>query len=77
MKITFAVFGSTGDVQPFIALGNALIKKGHQVVIATHRSFEETIKGIGADFSLFEGNPQEMLDGNRGKKWIKAGNRYY
>ena len=77
MKITFAVVGSTEDVQPFIALVDALIKRGHRIIIATHRSFEETIKGTGAEFFLIEGNPREMLDGNRGKKWIKAGNKYY
>ena len=34
-RIAIAAIGTMGDVQPFVALGRALMKRGHSVVIAT------------------------------------------
>ena len=36
MKIALATIGSRGDIQPYIALGIALKKSGHEVSVATH-----------------------------------------
>lgn len=35
MKVFINIFGSRGDVQPFIVLGKALKEKGHTVMICT------------------------------------------
>jgi len=39
MKVSILTLGSLGDVQPYVALGKALIQKGHHVCICTGNSF--------------------------------------
>jgi UDP:flavonoid glycosyltransferase YjiC (YdhE family) len=38
MRIFILTLGSRGDVQPYVALGQGLIKEGHQVIICTSSS---------------------------------------
>ena len=38
-RIAIAAIGTMGDVQPFVALGRALTRRGHSVVIATTIDF--------------------------------------
>ena len=48
--ITILCAGSRGDFQPYIALGQELIKLGKEVRIVGGKSFEEFIKGYGIGF---------------------------
>lgn len=43
MKILIFTFGSRGDVQPYVALGEALTKAGHTVVLSTGQGFDAMI----------------------------------
>ncbi|TGO12309.1 hypothetical protein BTUL_0091g00540 [Botrytis tulipae] len=40
----YAIVGSRGDVQPFIALGQELKASGHRIRIATHKNFKDFVK---------------------------------
>ncbi|MCP3872601.1 MAG: hypothetical protein GY699_05515, partial [Desulfobacteraceae bacterium] len=40
MKILIATIGTRGDVQPYIALGRALMESGHEITICTCAHFE-------------------------------------
>ncbi|KAM9922311.1 hypothetical protein OXX59_005905 [Metschnikowia pulcherrima] len=60
-RITLLTIGSRGDVQPYIALGKALVKEGHEVTIATHAEFEDWIRKHGIDFKEVAGNPAELM----------------
>ncbi len=42
--------GSAGDVHPFVALGLALRRRGHQVTVITSAYFEQLIARAGLDF---------------------------
>lgn len=53
--------GSRGDVQPYIALGKALIKDGHSVTIITHSEFREFVERHGIQFKEIAGNPAELM----------------
>lgn len=55
------VVGSRGDVQPFIALGQALQKHGHRVRIATHPHFQSFVEAYGLEFFDIGGNPAELM----------------
>ena len=35
MRVCIMTLGSRGDVQPYVALGKELIKKGHSAIICT------------------------------------------
>ena len=50
-----------GDVQPYVALGQQLVKDGHRVRIATHRTFQEFVTGAGLEFFSIGGDPQDLM----------------
>ena len=59
-RIAIAAIGTMGDVQPFVALAVALRKRGHSVILATTRDFEEFVtahdipfRNLGADIQAF------------------------
>ncbi|CAG8279064.1 unnamed protein product [Penicillium salamii] len=61
LNIVIQIVGSRGDVQPFIALGNALQKHGHRVRIATHDVFAEFVHKSGLEFYPIGGDPTELM----------------
>lgn len=63
LNIVIQVVGSRGDVQPFIALGQELLKHGHRVRLATHDVFSDFVRssGAGLDFYPIGGNPSELM----------------
>jgi len=50
MRAIFTNFGSTGDIQPFIALAQEMKNKGHEPVFAFLPRFAERIKALGFGF---------------------------
>ncbi|QPG77239.1 hypothetical protein FOA43_004646 [Brettanomyces nanus] len=60
-RLTLLTIGSRGDVQPYIALGKALVKEGHSVKIVTHKEFGPWIKSHGLDFDVIAGDPSELM----------------
>eukprot|EP00743_Colponemidia_sp_Colp-15_P006113 GILK01006571.1.p1 GENE.GILK01006571.1~~GILK01006571.1.p1 ORF type:complete len:965 (-),score=132.21 GILK01006571.1:54-2915(-) len=61
LRICILIVGSRGDVQPFIALGMGLARKGHRVRLATHESFREFVTSHGLDFYPIAGDPKELM----------------
>ncbi len=73
MKISILTSGTRGDVQPYIALGKALQKREHDVLIACPENFCSWVEGhglkscsIGIDMQAFLQNPEgrKVLSGN-------------
>lgn len=60
-RFTLLTIGSRGDVQPYIALGKALLKEGHKVKIVTHIEFKEWIESYGIEFDIIAGDPSELM----------------
>ncbi|GMM44910.1 sterol 3-beta-glucosyltransferase [Pichia kluyveri] len=60
-RFTLLTIGSRGDVQPYIALGKALLKEGHKVKIVTHLEFKDWILSYGIDFDQIAGDPSELM----------------
>lgn len=50
-----------GDVQPYVALGQQLVKDGHRVRIATHGTFQQFVTGAGLEFFSIGGDPQDLM----------------
>ena len=74
MRIAIIAFGSRGDVQPYIALGQGLIKAGHTVRLATHKNFEDLVKSYELEFWLIRGNSQEMTESQETREVFEKGN---
>ena len=61
LNIVMQVVGSQGDVQPFVALGQALQGYGHRIRIATHPNFRTFVKSHGLEFYSIGGDPAELM----------------
>ncbi|KAF8162758.1 glycosyltransferase family 1 protein [Crassisporium funariophilum] len=61
MNIVVMIVGSRGDVQPYVALGQELVKDGHRVRIATHETFRTFVTDAGLEFFSIGGNPQDLM----------------
>lgn len=53
MKVLLTSVGSSGDINPFIALGLALKRRGHEPVLLVNPYFEHTVRGQGLAFEPF------------------------
>ncbi|KAF9893344.1 hypothetical protein FE257_011776 [Aspergillus nanangensis] len=61
LNIVIQVVGSRGDVQPFVALGKELKKRGHRVRLATHLAFRDYVHDQGLEFFNIGGDPAELM----------------
>ena len=48
--VCLVTLGSAGDVHPMLALGQALVLRGHRVVVLTSPAFEDMVHGAGLEF---------------------------
>ncbi|HKF38949.1 MAG TPA: glycosyltransferase [Ktedonobacteraceae bacterium] len=60
-RIVITTFGSTGDLNPFIALGLALRSNGHEAVFAVEANFEQQVSSLGFPVRLLTGDQAEAL----------------
>ncbi len=65
-RVLLATFGSLGDLHPYLAVGRALLARGHQARIATSSDYQSNVEAAGLEFvavapSLAQlGTPQEL-----------------
>lgn len=59
-----------GDVQPFLALGQELIKYGHTVRLGTHAIFEPLVRKHGLQFFSIGGDPAQLMAVSRLKERV-------
>jgi len=60
-RIVITTFGSTGDLNPFIALGLALRSNGHDVLFAVEANFEQQLSSLGFPVLVLTGDQAESL----------------
>lgn len=85
MKILIMSIGTRGDIEPFLAIGEMLSKKGHHLVYAFPKQYHHLIPNNGAkyDFTsrfldLIEGDDGNMvMSGSMGINKLKAILRLY
>ena len=61
MNITAVTIGSTGDVLPLLALGQALNALGHHLEIATFPRFQFLIEKHGLSFAPIHGDEDLLV----------------
>jgi len=85
-RIVLTTIGSLGDLHPKIAIALELRKRGHDVVFATHKEYQDKIEALGFEFHRMRpdntalSDPQEMarmMDLKTGteyviKNWVGA-----
>jgi sterol 3beta-glucosyltransferase len=73
MRALIAAVGSRGDVAPITGLGTALLGAGHDVAVATYKTFEDLVTGCGLGFRLVPGDPELLGASNQGQRWQEGG----
>ena len=58
---TISYFAGTGDIQPFLALGQRLVQCGHRVRVATHETFRSFVKEANLEFFNIGGDPKDLM----------------
>jgi UDP:flavonoid glycosyltransferase YjiC (YdhE family) len=67
MKVLLLSIGTRGDMEPFLALGDILQKRGEQVTCAFPEQFRELADESGLDFISLGPEFVQMLDSDDGK----------
>ncbi|MCC8153835.1 MAG: glycosyltransferase [Tannerellaceae bacterium] len=63
MKILLVTRGAQGDVYPYLALADALVKRGHSITLSLPQDFEKQAKASGLNYMLQKfDNIGEMID---------------
>ena len=73
MRICFMTLGTRGDVQPYLALAQALVRRGHSAVICTGESFRQLIEEYGVEFHRTELDLMAMLKTPEGSALLHGG----
>jgi len=73
MHVTLTTAGSRGDVQPYIALGKALIKHGHDVLLLAPDNFSSLADYHGVPFKPMVANFEDLLQTRAGKRLMNSG----
>ncbi|MDB5541671.1 MAG: UDP-glucose:sterol glucosyltransferase [Devosia sp.] len=60
-RIAIAAIGTMGDVQPFVALSLALMKRGHSVVLCATNDFEGFVTSHGVEFATLGSDIQAFM----------------
>ncbi|XSG83403.1 MAG: glycosyltransferase [Methyloligella sp. ZOD6] len=61
MRVLLFTFGSRGDVQPYVALGAALVRRGHEVALCTGQGFDDLIVEYGIAPATVSINYREII----------------
>ena len=78
-RIVLTTIGSLGDLHPMIAIALELRKRGHDVVFATHKEYQEKVEALEFEFQRMRpdntalNDPQEMarmMDTRTGSEYI-------
>ncbi|MFJ2775933.1 glycosyltransferase [Kitasatospora sp. NPDC087315] len=73
MHILIATAGSRGNVAPFTGLGARLHAAGHQVAVATHTAFADSVRAAGLEFRPLPIDPRAVLASAGGRRLLQAG----
>ncbi|MDP2345849.1 MAG: glycosyltransferase [Deltaproteobacteria bacterium] len=73
MKVAILTMGTRGDLQPFVAIGCALLQRGHDVVICAPRDLTPFAAQAGLQTVSLPLSAQEILNSETGKALLANG----
>ncbi len=72
MNINILTVGTRGDVQPFVALGRELRRRGHEVTICTGENFKALVEGYGVSYSPVRVDYLRLTQSEEGQKMMSG-----
>jgi len=73
MKIILTSIGTHGDIEPFLAIGQILKEKGHQVICAFSEQFRKLADDSDLEFASIGSKYIELLESDTGKAAMGGG----
>ncbi len=73
MKILLTSIGTRGDMEPFLAIGEILKEKGHEIICLMPEQFRNLVEDSGFEFASLGHEFIEMLDSPAGKTAMGGG----
>lgn len=70
MRIAILVTGTRGDVQPVVAMGDELTRRGHQVVVAVNSDLADWVRRAGLEAVPIGTNLERFLHTEEAKEWV-------
>jgi sterol 3beta-glucosyltransferase len=71
VRLAAVSFGSRGDIEPFVTLGGALVRAGHQVRLLTHPEYAPLLEGSGVELASARGrSARELMDSDEGRELL-------
>lgn len=71
MKVLILTYGSTGDVLPYVALGQGLRARGHAVTICTNARFETLIRAYDLNYAFMSDDLTQLIESASGRKILE------
>jgi sterol 3beta-glucosyltransferase len=72
MRILLLSLGTRGDVQPFVALGKALQRAGHDVTVCASSSFAPWIEEHGLGYAHMNNDIIDLVSSDAGRKAMEG-----
>jgi UDP:flavonoid glycosyltransferase YjiC (YdhE family) len=73
MKLTLIAYGTRGDVQPFVALGWSLARRGHDVTVAAPTNMEAFVRKAGLRHALLPVDVQALFARETAQRMLADG----
>jgi rhamnosyltransferase subunit B len=80
LNILVISFGGSGDIHPMVALGRALLERGHQVCFVSYPRFEPLARSLGLEFAGYGSankmpapRDRRLIHALTGASWIARG----
>ena len=71
MKILIITYGTRGDVQPYIAIGQELQESGHQVTLGTSERFRDCVEEQGLKYGQLSDELLAIIDTDQGRDLLE------
>jgi UDP:flavonoid glycosyltransferase YjiC (YdhE family) len=68
VRILVVAVGSTGDVAPYLGLGQQITRRGFDVTVATHRSFQPMVEDAALGYAFVPVEPREWASDEFGER---------
>jgi len=72
MHLIIATLGTRGNVQPYVAVGKELKRRGHEVTVATHEDYRILVETNGLSCRSVCGSYHKILKSTAGQRWINS-----
>jgi sterol 3beta-glucosyltransferase len=73
MRVTLLTWGTRGDVQPYVALGHALRRRGHEVRLSANQNHVDWVRRAGLEAMAVPLDTGALLETREAQQWLASG----